>query len=219
MSYNSSGNSLQRTAPVVFNLIIINILVFVAQEFLDGPGKIVTNKLAIHNYQSEFFEPYQVITNMFAHGGIAHIAFNMFNLFTFGTWLERVWGAKRFLIFYLVCGLAASAVEMLVLKDAVIINEVTGQPELWIGAALGASGAIMGLFAGAAYLFPNTEMYLMFIPVPVKLKYVVIFMVALDLFGQFGPYKTGIAHFAHLAGLVAGFILVMIWRKNRKTFY
>jgi membrane associated rhomboid family serine protease len=219
MAYNSSGNSLQRSAPVVFNLIIINVLVFVAQMAFDGSNEFLSSKLAIHNYQSEFFEPYQLITNMFAHGGIAHIAFNMFTLFTFGTWLERVWGPKRFLIFYLICGLVAGISEMLLLKDAIGIDPDTGRQVLYIGSALGASGAIMGLFAAFAYLFPNTPLFLFFIPVPVKAKYMVMVMVALDLFGQFGPIKTGIGHYAHLSGLLMGFILVIIWKKNRKTFY
>jgi len=219
MAYNSSGNGIQRTAPVVFNLIIINVLVFIAQQVFDTPnGFSLSDKLAIHGYQSDFFEPYQLVTNMFAHGGVGHIFFNMFSLYIFGTWLERVWGPKRFLIFYLVCGLVAGAVEMLVLKDVVGLNSF-GQPQLFVGGALGASGAIMGLYAAFAYLFPNTPLYLMFIPVPVKAKYVVMVMVALDLFGQFGPYKTGIAHFAHLGGLVTGFIIVILWGKNRRTFY
>lgn len=219
MAYNSSGNGIQRTAPVVFNLIIINVLVFIAQQVFDTPnGFSLSDKLAIHGYQSDFFEPYQLVTNMFAHAGVGHIFFNMFSLYIFGTWLERVWGPKRFLIFYLVCGLVAGAVEMLVLKDVVGLNSF-GQPQLFVGGALGASGAIMGLYAAFAYLFPNTPLYLMFIPVPVKAKYVVMVMVALDLFGQFGPYKTGIAHFAHLGGLVTGFIIVILWGKNRRTFY
>ncbi|MCP9752916.1 rhomboid family intramembrane serine protease [Ferruginibacter sp. HRS2-29] len=220
MAYYSSGNGIQRTAPVVFNLIIINVIVFIAQQVFDTrTGFSLSDKLAIHGYQSEFFEPYQLVTNMFAHGGIGHIFFNMFNLYVFGAWLERVWGPKRFLFFYLACGLVAGAVEMLVLKDFLYIDPSTGASEIIPGGAYGASGAIMGLFAAFAYLFPNTPLYMMFIPVPVKAKYVVMVMVALDLFGQFGPYKTGIAHFAHLAGLVTGFIIVIFWRKNRKTFY
>lgn len=220
MAYQSSGNSIQKTAPVVFNLIIINVLVFVAQRFLDGPQGELTNKLAIHNYNSMFFEPYQLVTNMFAHGGFMHIAFNMFALFTFGTWLERVWGGKRFLVFYLACGLVAGLSQMFLLEDKLVFDAARGVNVMHIGSALGASGAIMGIFAGFAYLFPNTPLYMFFVPVPIKAKYMVVIMVALDLFGQFGPVKTGIAHFAHLSGLLMGFILVMIWNKtNRTRFY
>ena len=221
MAYYGSGNSIQRQSPVVFNLIVINVLVFLVQRFFDDPnGMTITNKIALHHYSSQFFEPYQVVTAMFAHGGFAHIFFNMFSLYTFGTWLERVWGPKRFLIFYLVCGLVSNIVEMFFLRDTVVFDGTTNENVLLIGSALGASGAIMGLFAAFAYLFPNTELIMMFIPVPIKAKYMVAIMVAIDLFGQFGPIKTGIAHYAHLSGLLMGFILVLIWNKtNKKTFY
>lgn len=183
-------------------------------------GFSLSDKLAIHGYKSDYFEPYQIVTNMFAHGGVGHIVFNMFALYTFGSILERVWGHKRFLIFYLVCGLVASFGSMFFLKDVLTFDEVQNQDVLVIGGALGASGAIMGLFAAFAYLFPNTELYMMFIPVPIKAKWAVVIMVAIDLFGQFGPVKTGIGHYAHLSGLVAGFLLVLYWNKtNKKTFY
>jgi membrane associated rhomboid family serine protease len=222
MAYYSSGNSIQKQSPIVFNLIVINVLVFAAQMMFDkGKQELLSGKLAIHHYNSEFFEPYQVVTNMFAHGGIAHIAFNMFALYTFGVWLERVWGHKRFLIFYLACGLVAGVAQMLFLSPETMRGMTTDGVIVAVSdAALGASGAIMGLFAAFAYLFPNTELMMMFIPVPIKAKYMVAIMVAIDLFGQFGPAKTGIAHFAHLAGLLMGFILVLIWNKtNKKTFY
>ncbi|MEP6675035.1 MAG: rhomboid family intramembrane serine protease [Ferruginibacter sp.] len=220
MAYRT-GNSIQRQSPVVFNLIIINVLVFIVQFLFDeGDKSLITSKLALHNYHSEFFEPYQLVTAMFAHGGVAHILFNMFALFTFGTWLERVWGSKRFLIFYLICGLVSNIVEMVFIKDVLEFDPALGGNVLFVGSALGASGAIMGLFAAFAYLFPNTELIMMFIPVPIKAKYMVAIMVAIDLFGQFGPIKTGIAHYAHLSGLLMGFILVLLWnRTNKKTFY
>lgn len=221
MSYYTNGNRFQRTTPVVLNLIIINVLVFLVQFLFDnGEEAVITSRLAIHNYNSPLFEPYQIVTCMFAHAGIAHIAFNMFTLYTFGTWLERVWGPKRFLIFYLVCGLVASFAQMFTLHDVIAQDPETGQYINYIASGLGASGAIMGLFAAFAYLFPNTELMLFFIPVPIKAKYMVVVMIAIDLFGQFGPIKTGIGHYAHLSGLLAGFILVLIWnRTNKKTFY
>lgn len=204
MSYNQYGNNYQRTTPIVLNLIIINVLVFLIQMFFDGQEEQVTAKLALFPYNSEYFRPYQLVTHMFAHGGIGHIFFNMFALWMFGTMLERVWGPKRFLIFYLICGLAAG-VAQLFFSDA---------------PAVGASGAIMGIFAAFAYLFPNTELFIFLIPIPIKAKYAVAIMAAIDLFG--GVYSTGsnIAHFAHLGGLAMGFILVLIWnRTNKKTFY
>jgi membrane associated rhomboid family serine protease len=203
MAYSNYGNSFQRTTPVVLNLIIINALVFFAQLFLDNSLG-VTEKLALFPFKSGFFEPYQLVTHMFTHGGFGHILFNMFALWSFGTMLERSWGPKRFLIFYLVCGLAAGLAHLL-------LENVP---------AVGASGAIMGIFAAFAYLFPNTELIIFPIPMPIKAKFAVAIMAAIDLFGGFNAAKSGIAHFAHLGGLAMGFILVIIWNKtNKKTFY
>jgi membrane associated rhomboid family serine protease len=204
MAYNNSGNSFQRTTPVVLNLIIINALVFIAQLFLDKSIGI-TDLFALYPYDSGFFKPYQLVTTMFTHAGFMHILFNMYALWMFGSVLERVWGPKRFLIFYLVCGLAAS-VAQLFLSDY---------------PAVGASGAIMGLLAGFAYLFPNTEFFILPIPFPIKAKYMVAIYAGIDLFGGLhGGKADNIAHYAHLGGLVMGFVLVIIWNKtNKKTFY
>jgi membrane associated rhomboid family serine protease len=204
MAYNNSGNSFQRTTPVVLNLIIINALVFIAQLFLDKSIGI-TDLFALYPYDSGFFKPYQLVTTMFTHAGFMHILFNMYALWMFGSVLERVWGPKRFLIFYLVCGLAAS-VAQLFLSDY---------------PAVGASGAIMGLLAGFAYLFPNTEFFILPIPFPIKAKYMVAIYAGIDLFGGLhGGKADNIAHYAHLGGLVMGFVLVIIWNKtNKKRFY
>lgn len=197
------GSSMQKTTPVVLNLIIINAIVFVAQIVLDKTMPF-TNTIALYAYNSPLFEPYQLVTHMFAHGGFFHILFNMYALWMFGSVLERVWGPKRFLIFYLACGLAAGVAQMLIMQ----------------GAAVGASGAIMGLLAGFAYLFPNTPFYILPFPFPIKAKFLVAIYAALDLFGGFSGSNDGIAHFAHLGGLVMGFILVIIWNKtDKKTFY
>lgn len=210
MAFNNYGNRYQRTTPVVLNLIIINALVYFVQAMFDGPptdnilNKKITREIALFPFQTEYFEPYQLVTHMFAHGGFFHLLFNMFVLWMFGTMLERVWGPKRFFIFYFACGLAAGVAHLL----------------LEFSPAVGASGAIMGLFAAFAYLFPNTELIIFPIPVPIKAKYAVAIMAAIDLFGGVYPAGSNIAHFAHLGGLVMGFILVLIWNKsNKKTFY
>lgn len=201
------GNSMQRTTPVVLNLIIINALVYVAQLVLDRSIGL-TNILALYSYNSEYFRPYQLVTHMFAHSPTMffHILFNMYALWMFGSVLERVWGPKRFLIFYMVCGLAAGVAQMMLVKD---------------GAAVGASGAIMGLLAAFAYLFPNTKFFILPFPFPIKAKYMVAILAAIDLFGGFHPGNAdNVAHFAHLGGMVMGFIIVLIWNKtNTKTFY
>ncbi|MBS1509409.1 MAG: rhomboid family intramembrane serine protease [Bacteroidetes bacterium] len=223
MSYSNYGNSFQRNSPIVFNIIVINVLVFLIQMLFDGHGPVgvITNKLAIHHYTSQYFEPYQVVTNMFAHGGIAHIFFNMFTLYVFGVWLERVWGPKRFLIFYLICGVVAGLAQMMFLKDEIVYDPSTGQTVVEIGSALGASGAIMGLMGAFAYLFPNTELILLFPPIPIKAKYLVGVYAAIDLFGGLsGGNADNIGHYAHLGGLIMGLILVIYWNKtNKRTFY
>lgn len=210
MAFNNFGNSFQKSTPIVFNLIIINVLVFIAQILLDGSNaqflyqQKITGIIALYPLGTGEFQPYQLVTHMFAHGGFAHILFNMFALWSFGSLLERSWGPKKFLIFYLLCGLAAGFAHLLIENNA----------------AIGASGAVMGLFAAFAYLFPNSQLLIFPIPVPVKAKYAVAGMAAIDLFGGVSPTNSGIAHFAHLGGLLMGFILVIIWNKtNKKTFY
>lgn len=195
--------------PVIKYLIIINAVVFAAQSFLDKQF-FLTGHLALWPVNTPDFKAYQVITHMFAHGSIGHIFFNMFALWTFGKTLENVWGAKRFLNFYLLSGIGAAVVHL-------AVQYFTGG----YGFAIGASGAVMGVLAGFAYLFPNTELFILFIPFPVKAKWAVIGYVLIDLFGGIANFSDdNIAHFAHLGGALTGFILVLLWNKtNRQRFY
>jgi membrane associated rhomboid family serine protease len=194
--------------PIVKNLIIINVLVFVAGMFLEGQVDLL-NEFALRPIGLGF-EPYQLATHMFTHAGLMHIVFNMFGLWMFGRVLENVWGPKRFFLFYIICGVGAAAAHL-------AVQYFTGG----YSAAVGASGAVMGILAAFAYLFPNTELYLMFIPIPIKAKWAVLGMVLLDLVGGVGQVTgDNIAHFAHLGGAATGFILVLIWNKtNRRKFY
>ncbi|MEO8109986.1 MAG: rhomboid family intramembrane serine protease [Ginsengibacter sp.] len=203
MAYNNFRPS-QKIPPIVLNLIIINAIVFLAQLVFDSTWPL-TDTIALYPYGSGYFEPYQLVTHMFAHGGWMHIIFNMYALWIFGSVLERIWGPKKFLIFYLICGLAAGLTQMFFVST---------------GAAIGASGAIMGLLGGFAYTFPNTEFYIMFIPFPIKAKWMAAIYAGIDLFGGFSGGGDNIAHFAHLGGLAMGLILVIIWNKtDKKTFY
>ena len=191
---------------------------------------------ALHYYKSTLFYPHQFITNMFMHdpNGLSHIIFNMFTLWMFGTILERYLGSKRFLIFYLVCGLGAgifiqftvpfSATQFIHSAEAATSGMPTAdliQAYEQQYSAIGASGAIMGVMAAYAYLFPNTELYIMFIPVPLKAKYVIPFFILIDVFmGVRQIAGDNVGHFAHLGGAVVGFLLIVFWNKtNRKTFY
>jgi membrane associated rhomboid family serine protease len=232
--------------PIVKNLIIINALVWFAQQMLDKQYHI-TEKIALYPIMPQQlkeivlrspgftdyygFHPYQIATHMFAHGPLYHILFNMFALWMFGRILENVWGPKKFLLFYLACGVGSAACHLLIqyLRCEELLHVFQANPSdprigSLLGAlstAVGASGAIMGIFASIAFLLPNTELYLMFIPIPIKAKWAVIGMAAIDLFGGFANVSgDNIAHFAHLGGAITGFILVLIWNKtNRRTFY
>lgn len=234
MSYFSSGNSIQRKSPVVFNLIIINVLVFLAQVLIKPFN--VTEWGALHYFTSPLFYPHQFVTNMFMHapGNFAHIFFNMFCLYTFGSILEQYAGSKRFLIFYLICGIGASMILQFSIPFSAEQFAKSSEAAQYGGysaalveqykqqySALGASGAIMGLEAAFVYLFPNTQLYVMFIPIPIKAKYIIPFFILIDLFGGFYHIAgDNIGHFAHLGGAIIGFLLVYTWNKiNRKTFY
>ena len=206
MQYRSSGMS--GLPPVAKNLLIINVLVFLIQLFTENsPYEEYIAYGQLMPLNSGFFKIWQPITHMFMHGGWGHLFFNMFTLWMFGRILENFWGSKRFIQFYMICGVVAAAAHLLFTNAA----------------AVGASGAIMGLMAGFAYLFPNTELYVMFIPIPIKAKYVIPGFMALDLFGGIANTSgDNIAHWAHLGGAAAGLVMVMIWNKgkgNRRNFY
>jgi len=205
MEFRSMNRS---TPPIVLNLIIINVLFFFAQLLLGGNSGFIgelLNKLALFTIENEKFQPYQLISYMFLHAGFSHLLLNMFGLWMFGSLMENLWGPKRFLIFYVVCGLAAGIAQLL----------------LGNGPAVGASGAIMGLLVAYGYTFPNTQLFVFPIPFPIKAKWAVIGILALDIFGGLSNSpEDNIAHFAHLGGAVIGFIIVLYWNKtNRQRFY
>lgn len=226
------GNSFQRTSPVVLNLIIINVLCYFAQVAFGGsaPLNSVNDLFALHHYKAEVFKPHQLITHMFMHGGIFHLLFNMLALWMFGTMIEKVWGPKRFLIFYFICGLGAGLAQMgSYMFDFWEIDHVTISAELYeqyqtalrMNCTVGASGAIMGVLAAFGYLFPNTKLFIMPIPFPVKAKWAILGIIALDVFGGISNTPNdNIAHFAHLGGALIGFLIVLYWNKtNKQTFY
>lgn len=214
--------------PIVKNLIIINVLVYVAQLTIPG----LTQKIMMYPVMTPEFESYQIATHMFAHApnSFFHILFNMFGLWMFGKILENVWGGKRFLLFYLLCGVGAAACHILVqyfsyeqLQQAIAAEnqERAFRFAQSLGPVLGASGAVMGILVAFAYLFPNTELYIMLIPVPVKAKWAVLGLIGIDLFFGLASFgNDNIARFAHLGGALTGFLIVLFWnRNNRKRFY
>lgn len=228
--------------PVVKNLIIINALVFIGQLTINNLTErfmlypIIPRGLEKYMESTDEyyygFHPFQIFTHMFSHSPtlFLHIIFNMLVLWMFGRVLENVWGPRRFLFFYIACGLGAAALHLGVqtfraeqLWHAVQIGDQAGIIKYRgaLAGALGASGAIMGIMAAFAYLFPNTPLFLIPIPFPIKAKWLVLGYVALDLFGGIGQISgDNIAHFAHLGGAITGFIIVFIWNKtNRRTLY
>lgn len=224
---NASG--FQKT-PVVLNLLIINVIVYFAQNVLGGNSmdNWVTDFGALHHYKSDEFQIHQIITSVFMHGGFFHLLFNMFALWMFGSVVENYWGSKRFLIFYLVCGIGASLTQMVnyaidyadIDRLALSVSDQAAYQEiLRRNATVGASGAIMGILASYGYLFPNTKLFIMPIPFPIKTKWAIIGIIALDVFGGISPTPgDNIAHFAHVGGAVVGFALTYFWLRNKSRY-
>ena len=234
--------------PVVKNLILINIIMLLATWTLRSFGIDLDHILGLYFIKSESFRPYQIITHMFMHGGLMHIFFNMFALWMFGRILESVWGSKRFFIYYFVSGLGAVFLHELVnyihfvsLKNSLsaenfnyviqhgheifmqgkgftfskmqALNEIMNVP------TIGASGAVFGVLLAFGMLFPNTQLMLLFPPIPIKAKWFVIFYGAAELWFGLTQPGSNIAHFAHLGGMLFGFILIKIWNRKRTNFY
>ncbi len=222
--------------PVVIkNLLIINGLVFLAQyTFQKTGGFSMENVFALHDIRSVFFRPHQLVSYMFLHGDFTHILFNMFALWMFGSVLENHWGPKRFLIFYLLCGIGAGMLHLGVLyyENISVAETFTQLPlteqEKWLynpnfrinTATLGASGSVFGCLAAFGYLFPNSLIYLYFF-IPIKAKWFVIIYGAMELYlGVRNSAGDNVAHWAHLGGALIGFLLVFYWNKtNRRRFY
>lgn len=183
---------------VVKNLIIINVIVFAGLNFMPGLDSFF-KYFVYYNLEDPRFNPIQIVTHMFNHGGVNHIFFNMLGLYFIGPFLERTIGPKKFLFLYLAAGLGG-----------VVLSQLLGSNG---GGMLGASGCLLGVVVAFAMMYPNMEMMLMFIPIPIKAKYLVSGFVILDVVLGFGNANDGIAHFAHLGGAIVGFLLVLIWRK------
>lgn len=192
-----------RLTPVVRNLIIINVIVFIFQLITKD---VLTQFLALYNQESGYFKPYQLFTYMFAHGGFTHIFFNMLALAFMGPILESFWGQKKFLLFYLITGIGAALFSM-------GIDLIMGGGA---GSMLGASGAIYGLLMAFGMIFPNMEVQLLIPPIPIKAKYLVFLLGGLTFLMD----RSGsVAHFAHLGGVVVGFIVVKAWRSQGGSYY
>lgn len=235
--------------PVVKNLLIINVLLLLTTMALSRMDFNLNDYLGLFYPASKWFMPHQIVTSMFMHANIEHLFFNMFALFMFGRVLENVWGGKRFLIYYVVTGIGAIVVHTIVNyiqirpllnslseeqirlvfnegreammmsknfvnTDMATLNQLVNTP------VIGASGAVFGILLAFGMLFPNTELMLLFPPMPIKAKYFVIGYGVLELFfGVANMSGDNVAHFAHLGGMIAGFFLLKYWKQDRSKFY
>lgn len=199
--------------PVVKYLIVINIVLFGLTLVIPHYGLILF--LGLHYFELPEFKPFQLFTNFFMHANIPHIAFNMISLYSVGMMLERIWGPKRFLNFYLICGLGAGIVHSAYYYLSIHYLGGFAPP-----VSVGASGAIFGLFTAVALLFPNTEFLIMFIPIPIKAKHLWFGLVIIDLILGLTNF-TGdfIGHWAHLGGVITGLILVRYYHRKKTNFY
>ena len=225
-SYNQNRGGLFGNMPTAIrHIIIINILVMIMTKL---NADFMYGKFALFYPTSPFFHWWQPVTHMFMHGGFWHLLFNMYTLYLFGSVLERVWGTKKFLIFYFVTGIGAAAihtgVEWLQMQSWLgqaaqgSIAAQTAIHALKITPTVGASGAIYGVLMGYAMLYPDSLLTLIFPPVTLKAKWFVLIFAAIELLTGVTGTGGGIAHFAHLGGLVFGFLLMWYWKK-RHTLY
>ena len=221
---------MNRIPDVVKNLLAINILMFFASFVMEKQGINLTNILGLHFFKANDFAPYQLFTYMFMHSGFAHLFFNMFALYMFGSVLERVWGPKRFLIYYLVAGVGAGLLQELVQYigfvqeglanyKTVQIPSVGIMPmgeflNLWT--TVGASGAVYAILLGFGMLFPNEKMFVFPLPFAIKAKFFVIGYAVIELLLGISNSSDGIAHFAHLGGMLFGLVMILYWRKKHK---
>ena len=202
-------NSRFHTPPVVKNLIIVNILIYIATVLLPSVNSFLAQYCQLYWFSSPWFHSWQYITYMFLHGGFSHLFFNMFALWMFGRTLEMRLGPQRFLTYYVVCGVGAALIQMLV---AWLTND--------LGIVLiGASGAVMGLLLAFGVMYPNSQIFVFPLPFPIKAKWFVMGYAVLELIYGATGYDLGVAHFAHVGGMLWGWMLLIYWKRRRKIWY
>jgi membrane associated rhomboid family serine protease len=231
--------------PVVKNLLIINAIMYLATVVFETRGIDLAGIFGLHFFTAQHFAIWQPVTYMFMHGGFWHLFFNMFALWMFGSTLENTWGAKRFLLYYMVCGIGAGLIQMLVIglqiyplfqnlsPDMIEMIRENGahllsQDKNYIGemgalnvaintVTVGASGSVFGLLLAFGMMYPNSLIYVYFM-LPIKAKWFVVIYGAMELFFGITGTSDGIAHFAHLGGMLFGFFLILYWNKGNRFF-
>lgn len=220
---------------VTKNLIIINVLFFFGTLVAQRYGIDLANYLGLHFFLASDFNPAQLVTYMFMHGGFSHIFFNMFAVFMFGRILEKVWGPRRFLFYYILCGIGAGLIQEGV-QYIQYVTELSHYTQVNIGTGVismdeylnkmttvGASGAVYAILLGFGMLFPNDQLFIFPIPFPIKAKFFVAGYTVIELYlGIANNPGDNVAHFAHLGGMLFGLVLILYWRQKSKrdgTYY
>ncbi len=227
MFYQSSGSGfMSNFPPVIKNLVIINALMLLITLLT---GDFMYEKFSLFYVESPFFKPYQFITHMFMHGDFIHLFFNMYTLVIFGIVLEQIWGSQKFFLYYMVTGLGAAALHTLVLyiqasslEGAAMAGDFAAMESLkaiMSTPTVGASGAVYGVLLAYGMLFPNNVLQLLIPPVAIKAKWMVLIFGGLELVLCITNTGGNIAHFAHLGGMIFGYILIRYWKKNNRMYY
>ena len=198
-----------QTPPVVKNLIIANCIIFLAMSLIPNVNLFFSEYLQLFWFGSPYYHSYQFVTYMFLHGGFWHLFSNMFALWMFGRTLEYELGSRRFLIYYMICGIGAALLQM-------GIASLTGEIYFRL---VGASGAVMGLLLAFGVMHPNNMIYIMPLPFPIKAKWFVVGYAVLELLLGWSGTDSGIAHFAHVGGMLWGLGLLFYWRKRGKIWF
>ncbi len=219
-----------RIPTITKNLLIINVLMFFATWVFARQGVDLNNLFGLHFFLASDFSLYQLFTYMFMHANFTHILFNMFSLWMFGCVVENVWGPKKFLFYYLACGVGAGLIQLLAQFGEFYVmatDQIPGfgfgdvmtvarnsQAVLNLWTTVGASGAIYGILLAFGMLFPEQRMFIFPLPVPIKAKWFVCIFVAIELLSALGTSGSSVAHFAHLGGALFGYIMIRYWRNH-----
>lgn len=204
--------------PVIKNLLIINVLFFLADMTFGMRGFDLSRYLGLHYITATDFHIYQYVTYMFMHGSFSHLFFNMFALWMFGNTLENMWGSKRFLLYYMITGIGAGLIQTAIVGIDLNMNYASlYSPETLAQyvnqiVTIGASGAVFGLLLAFGMSFPNMKIYVYFL-LPIKAKWFVIIYGLIELYAGIGGSADGVAHFAHLGGMLFGLALILYWKK------
>ena len=199
-----------RSMPTITkNLLIINVLVYLATFVFARIGIDLNYMFGLHFFLQPTFRIYQLFTYMFMHGGIDHIFFNMFALWMFGCVVENVWGPKKFLFYYISCGVGAGLMQELVQFVSLYFGLVDA-----VGMTVGASGAIYAVLLAFGMIFPNERIFIFPLPVPIKAKWFVCGYAAIELFLAVNSSGDGVAHFAHLGGMLFGYLMIRYWNNH-----